>query len=275
MIFSRHLYSKGADTTLVHYQGNKFYHITVHTHTNVLIFLHGGVNNPKFHDTSQISGLNFLLEENNLFIRDALMNGFDVLIPITNDSLNWLTNHSYCFQYLSSFLDKSKKYANKYISGFSDGGIGSYKIFYDNTQYFDGLLVFNGYPQHQNFYQHVDYKKVTNKKILFFSTLRDKVIPYEFLLTEYIKQKEYNANTFLYVVKGGHSFAAYDSIAINNCFKILTSTISNSKHDKTHGFLVNDQLVEFYLYRKVITRKYNYGMDTYQENLKQRKKFKK
>ncbi len=255
----------------VDYKGNKFYHLTVDTNQNILIFLHGGVNNPYFQDTSKIPTLNYLLEDNKFFINNALRSGFDLLIPIKNDSLNWLNKHDYCFEKISSYLRTTKKYSNKYVSGFSDGGTGAYKMFYDNKDYFTGLMVFNGYPQHQNFNKKVDYKNVTDKKIIFYSTFQDKVIPYEFLLTEYAKQKKYNTNTFLRVVKGAHTFAAYDSMAILDCFKILTSKISNSKNDNTHGFIVNDQLIEFYVFRKMIVRKYAYARDIYEENRRQSK----
>jgi hypothetical protein len=275
LIFCLTSYAQDVDTSIVNYNGNKFYHLKVDTNTNILIFLHGGVNNPKFQDTSQVQKLNFLLEDNNLMISSALANGFNLLIPITNDSLNWLTNHNYCFKSISSYIDTFRKYSKKYISGFSDGGTGSYKIFYDNIQYFDGLAVFNGYPQHQNFYLNVNYKNTIDKKILFFSTLQDNVIPYEFLLTEYSKQKVYNTNTFLYIKTGAHTFADYDQKAINTCFNILTSKIKNSNNEAVHGFLESDKLIELYVFRKMIVKRYNYGIDFYEENRKQRKKYNK
>ena len=265
------LFAQKVDTTTVNFKGNKFYHITNDTNTRVLVFLHGGIKNPAFKDTSQLHKIDFLLEGNELFLDKALKNGFDLLIPQTNDSLNWLTNYNYCFQSFSSFFSTTKKYSKKYISGFSDGGTGSYKIFYKNSQYFDGLAVFNGYPLHENFYKKVDYTKGNNKKVVFFSTTKDKVIPYEFLLTEYCKQKKSNPNTFLYIKKGRHTFLEYDLEAINFCFDVLTARATNKKTEPIHGLVVNDEVLDFYVYRKKLLRKFRYGREYYKENQNQKK----
>lgn len=136
LAYNFNLYSQKADTLIVNFNGNKFYQITTESNNKLLIFLHGGVNNPKFKNSSVIPDLNFILEGNSTFITNALLNGFDLLIPLTNDSLNWLTNHIYCFSQLESYLGLVKHYSKKYISGFSDGGTGSYKIFYQNPDYF-------------------------------------------------------------------------------------------------------------------------------------------
>jgi len=263
--------SSKADTLVVNFNGSKFYHISSDSNDKVLIFLHGGISNPKFKDTSVMPDLNFILEGNTIFITNALLNGFDLLIPITNDSLNWLTNHTYSFRQFESYLKTFNNYSKKYISGFSDGGTGAYKIFHTNHQYFEGLLVFNGYPQHHDFYSKVNYKDITDKKVLFFSTFNDKVIPYEFLMTEYCKQKKYNTNTYLYIKKGGHTFVDYDLESANTCFNILTSKVKASKNDSIHGLLLDDKLIEFYVFRKMIVKKFNYGHDYYEENRKQEK----
>lgn len=199
-------FSQTIDTTLIKFSGNELFHIKSDTNSKVLIFLHGGVKNPLFDDTSRMFELYFLLEGNNYLIPLVLNNGYDLIIPVTNDSMNWLTNHKYCYETLINYILSSKTYDNKFISGFSDGGTGSFKIFYDYPSSFDGLVVFNGYPQHENFYQKVNYERISSKRIAFFSTYKDKRIPYEFLLTEYCKQKKTNANTFFYVKNGGHSF---------------------------------------------------------------------
>lgn len=107
--------------------------------------------------------------------------------------------------------------------------------------------------------------------MIYFSTFNDKVIPYEFLLTEYCKQKKYNANTYLYIKKGGHTFVDYDSNAVNTCFNILISKIENSKRDSIHGLILDDKLIEFYVFRKMVVKKFNYGREYYDENLEQEK----
>lgn len=242
---------------------NKFYFLKQEGSNKLLIFLHGGVTNPKVLDTTIPPSIDFLLEGNKLFITEAQKNGFDVFIPIANDSLNWLSNHAYCFNFLKGF---SKEYNSTYISGFSDGGTGSYKIFYDYSSYFNGLAVFNGYPQHKNFNLKVDYSAAHNKPIAYFSTFKDQVIPYEFLLTEYCKQKEFNANTFLLVRAGGHSFGAYKAEDLRTCFDILQSKITNTKKEALHGYVKQDSLVEFYPFRKKVVKKFGYGEEYYQLN---------
>src|SRR5690606_15434799 len=135
---------------------------------------------------------------------------FDLIIPITNDSLNWLNHPQESFIILKEYIKSlGKKYDEIYISGFSDGGTGSYKIFYKNPEHFDGLIIFNGYPQHSNHFKNVNYTSIENKKVIFMSTLKDKIIPYEFLLSEYCAQKKENADTYFYLAKGGHSFRNY------------------------------------------------------------------
>ncbi len=239
------------------------------------MFLHGGVNNPAFRDTSHIKDPDFLFEGNKTFAASALNNGFDVLVPVVNDSLNWLTGHQQCFRLIRDYLDTKKSYSTRYISGFSDGGTGSYKIFYDNPDYFDGLAVFNGYPQHKNFNKRVNYGETGNKRIVFFSTCDDNIIPYEFLLTEYCKQKESNPNTYFYVTDGDHAFDAYGKKECEICFDILTSRITNANTEPIHAFVANDTVIEFYRFRKKVFRKFHFGEDYLLINQKQEKKFNK
>ena len=94
-------FSQKADTSVINYNGNHFYHITSVNNSRILVFLHGGVRSSEFNDPSKINDLDFLMEGNKTFTVSALNNGFDLLIPITNDSLNWLTNHQYCFKIIT------------------------------------------------------------------------------------------------------------------------------------------------------------------------------
>jgi len=275
IIASNFAFSQLVDTAIVTIGKNTFYHIKSDQNSNVLIFLHGGVSNPRFANTTNIAGLHFLLEANQTFVASSLSNGFDLFIPVTNDSLNWVTNSQYCFDVFVHYLETSKSYTSKLISGFSDGGTGSYKMFYDNWGYFDGLVVFNGYPQHNNFYRKVEYQNVTDKKVIFFSTFDDEIIPYEFLLTEYCRQKEWNANTYLYVKQGRHSFFEYEQKEMDICFDVLTAKVNNRKKKVIHAFVKDDKVVEFYPFRKKIFKKFGYGEEYYQTNQKQGKSYKK
>lgn len=256
---------------LVSFNGNYFYHQKGDENSKLIIFLHGGVSNPSFSDSAQIPDLAYLMEDNTAFLETARLNEFDVLIPIKNKQFNWLSEPDYCFQVLTAYLASIDAYKTRIISGFSDGGTGSYKLFYQNNAYFDGLAVFNGYPQHNNAYKQVNYKAIVDKPVLFFSTFDDQTIPYEFLLTEYCKQKQSNANTYLYVKAGEHTFKEYGLNEMRLLFNVLTSKISNTKKDPVHALIKNDQVIQFYPYRKKIYKKYGYGKDYYQENKMQQK----
>ena len=241
-----------------------------------MVFLHGGVSNPYFNQSPDEILLDYLLEENHSFPEQAAANNFDLLFPVTDENFNWLDQPEKSFAILKNYIDStSEKYSEIYISGFSDGATGSFKIFYNNSGFFDGLVMFNGYPQHANFYKTVDYSTVTDKKVIFFSTLKDKVIPYEFLLTEYSKQKEENPDTYFYLTEGDHSFINYTQQDFEELFAILTNKVSNTKTEPVQGFVKDDKLVTIYPFRKKIVRKYNYGKETYETNKLQQKKYSK
>lgn len=274
LLIGRTSFSQSIDTLNIKFKGNDLYHIKNDTNSKVLIFLHGGVKNPMFDDSSKVFELDLLLEGNKYLIPLVLENGYDLVIPVTNDSMNWLTNHKYCYETLLEYIDSSKTYDTRFISGFSDGGTGSFKIFYDNPDSFDGLAVFNGYPQHENFYLKVNYEQISNKRIVFFSTYKDERIPYEFLLTEYCKQKKTNANTFIYLKDGGHSFNEYDKEEINLFIRIINSKISNAQNEPIHAYIEADEVKEFYPFRKKIWKKYGYGQEYYLINKEQAKQYK-
>lgn len=255
---------------------NQFYTISDSSNHKLILFLHGGVTNPWFKQPQNQISLNFLIENNDDFIKQVIDSNFDLIIPITNDSLNWLNNPKESFNSLNEYIKTiNKHYDEIYISGFSDGGTGSYKIFHENPEYFDGLIIFNGYPQHLNYFKNVNHSKIKNKKIIFVSTLKDKIIPFEFLLYEYCQQKKENANTYIYLAKGGHSFNSYGEKDFKEIFDILTNKVTNNKTEPIQGFVKNDQPITMYPFRKRIVKKYNFGEEIYEENVKQLKRFNK
>lgn len=275
ILVSPHLFSQITNTALVKFQEHNFYHISNSSNTKLLVFLHGGVINPAFDNPNEIPEISYLLEGNQVFITSATTNGFDVLIPVTDDSLNWLSNHQYCFQTIKEYIATTKSYDSRFISGFSDGGTGSFKIFYDNKRYFGGLVVFNGFPQNQNFQQSVSYDNLENTKIAFFSTFNDKQIEYEFLIIEYSKQKPLNANTYLHISEGGHSFKEYGPSEMDICFNILTSKVNNLETEAIQAYIENDSIIEFYTFRKKIYKKYLFGKKCFEENMAQEKLYQK
>lgn len=256
---------------------NFYFAISEKENSKLLIFLHGGISNPYFNQDINKIAFNYIIENNNSFIEKAEENEYDVILPIKNDTHNWLKEPNESFKILKEIINTTnKKYSQIILSGHSDGGTGSLKIFYSNPDFFSGLVIFNGYPQHNSFYKNADYKSITTKPIVFYSTLDDEIIPYEFLLTEYCQQKKSNPNTFLYLGEGDHNFSNYSANDFTQLFSILNGDIQNENTEETpiHGFVKNDSLITFYPFRKKITRKFGYGKIFLKENKKQSKNYK-
>ena len=144
------------------------------------------------------------------------------------------------------------------MSGFSDGATGAFKYFYRFPDKFKGLLLFNGYPQHNNFNKLVDYSRFSNYKIVFVSQKDDKIIPYEFEMTEFRRQKMTNANTYFLLVDGKHKFIQYNKKQFDQCITLLENNQSPelAEHDSTwifppvDGLMVNNEVLELYPFRK-------------------------
>lgn len=263
------------DAELTSLDSNYYFEKSAPVNTALLIFLHGGVSNPYFKQPPSEVELAYLLENNVAFYQQVENNGYDLIAPITNSDLNWLESPEKTFLFLKRVIEsKGKQYDKIIISGHSDGATASYKMFYKNLEFFNGLVLINGYPQHSNFYLSTKYESVTDKDIVFYGTLNDEVIPYEFLLTEYCKQKKSNPNTYLYLIEGDHNFSNYSNDDFAQLFSILNGQTVNKKTaaNPIHGFVKEDQLVEFYPFRKKIVRKFAYGEHFFHENKKQRKK---
>jgi len=214
-----------------------------------------------------------LLEDNSEFLQKAAANQYDMLIPVTSGSLDWLNNPNYCFQEFKDLIDSVGIYPDRVISGFSDGGTGSFKIFYLHPAYFTSLVVFNGFPYHKNFALKADYQQVINQKVIFFGTKNDPIIPYEFMLTTYCKQKEVNPNTYFYLSEGIHRFSDYHQKEMTLLFTLLDEESNNKETVPIQGFVKNDQLLEFYKFRKFVVRKYGFGEEYLKENRIQAKKY--
>lgn len=251
---------------------NSYFEISNDSNSKVLVFLHGGLGNPYFQQKADSIDFEYLIEANTEFVNQAVLNGFDLIVPISKDSLNWLYNPSSSLKILIEVLNQSgKENPEIYLAGFSDGGTGSFKMFYSDPDYFAGLIVFNGYPQHKNFNKTVDYQSIENKKILFFSTYKDKVIPYEFLMDAYCAQKKTNSNTFIYLASGDHSFSSYSGDDLNEVFEILLDQNTNKEKTPIQGFIKNDTVITLYPFRKKILRKYGFGEELYEANRRQKK----
>lgn len=156
-----------------------------------------------------------------------------------------------------------------------DGANGAYKYFYSHSNTLKGLLLFNGFPQYQNFYKTVDYKLVKAHKIIFVSQENDKVVPYEFLLTEYRRQKLVNNCTYFMLLKGKHEFVKYLASDFEKCISLLDSnyftneTVSDSMwiYPAVDAFMINKNILAYYGFKSSIARSFGMKKAEYNTNL--------
>jgi hypothetical protein len=240
----------------------------------LLIFLHGSISTFQGQVESKPKDLNTLLEFNKDFIATFGENGYDIIIPVAYNEYNWLDMKGDLF-IDSLFKAYKQNYSNIYLSGFSDGATGSFKYFHNNPSRFHGLVLFNGYPQHNNYYKGVDHKKIIDHKILFLSQKHDKVVPYEFLLIEYRRQKITNSETYFMLFEGDHDFSTYNRLNFEKCINILETSINIpiSNHDSiwifppVDGLIIKNELLETYQFRNSIARKFGMDKSEYKSNL--------
>ena len=134
-------------------------------------------------------------------------------------------------------------------------------MFHKVTKRIKELIVFNGYLQHNNFNQSIDYLKSNNgwRRTIFCSTKRDKTVPYEFTLLEYKRLRSIDPLTYMYISNGNHSFSAYDSADFAAIKELQHSKIRLGKHKTSSnldGLIANDSLYQAYYFRRRIGRKY-------------------
>ncbi len=231
----------------------------------LVFFLHGSAEAFKGKALNAPVETVVLTEGNEEFISVWKNQGYDVIMPICYNEFNWLEPRG---KFFVDTLTKmySVAYSSIYLTGFSDGGTGAYRYFYNNMDAYDGVIIFNGYPQLNNFNNTVDYKNCTSKKVLFVSQKSDKVVPYEFLLVEYRRQKMVNEQTYFWLREGKHQFVKYTKADFENCIALLERPTSARTEDRVStwvyppldGFLVGDSLREMYTFRAKIGK--GYGM---------------
>ncbi len=260
-----------------------YYHIETPTSIEsdkLIIYLHGGVSQFQFKNPTVVP-VSSLLEGNDFLLQTFTNAGYTVVIPIAYNQYNWLEDKGKSF--IKSILLKYKgEFEKIFIAGFSDGGTGSYQLFYQEPELFQGLVVFNGYPQHQNFHLKVDYKKVMNKAVVFFSTEQDKQIPYEYLLMEYRRQCMVNKHTYFLLRDGKHSFSEYGAEDFKDCIEYLSMPQDTAETDTEGKILVYppiDGLLSgtekrLYPFRKKIGKKYGMNETEYNRQDYSYKQFK-
>lgn len=242
------------------------YHITTSDKADkkgVIIYMHGGVSQFKGLQTPKSISLDNMFEGNTVFLPTVLATGYDVITPIAYNEYNWLEEGG--VKFITELVNKhAANYQEVIISGFSDGGTGAFRIFYQHPELFAGLWMFNGYPQHKNYYKTVDHYKGMGKHIIFYATESDKVIPYEFPLLEYRRQKILNEHTYFYLRAGSHSFKEYTQEDIEQGINILslkTETASSGDEIKVYppidGFVLNGVIKELYPFKSKIGKRYS------------------
>ncbi|MEZ5016177.1 MAG: hypothetical protein R2800_03940 [Flavipsychrobacter sp.] len=236
----------------------------------LILYMHGGVSQFKGTKPTLVPTVD-LLEGNQYFLPAATNAGYDVILPIAYNEYNWLEDKGelYINQIVATY---GKDYERIIISGFSDGGTGAYRFFYNNPKQYAGLLLFNGYPQLGNYYKKVNHYDGMGKTIVYSSCTNDKVIPYEFLLVEYRRQSMLNQHTYFILAEGKHSFAAYDQQHIDQCIALLKKEPTPQTNDKitlyppVDGLVVDGVLKHIYDFRKKTAKNYTMAATEYQNN---------
>jgi hypothetical protein len=257
-----------------------YYHYTKSDaqNDNLFIFLHGKVKNFNEKNPNRLIPIDSLLEGNLELLSTLKENKFDVLLPQSYNEANWINEKGADF--VSTLYEKySKNYKKIVIGGFSDGGTGAYRIFYTNPEKFEALVMFNAYPQMDYFNKKVDYFKVTNKEVFFISQKNDNLVPYEFMLMEYRRQKMVNTETYFILRNGKHEFSKY----VKNDFELIVKKILNpvkpneSKegyywiHAPIDGLVFNTEINELYDFRKSYSKQYNIDIKEYMSQVEAKK----
>lgn len=235
----------------------------------LIIYMHGGVS--RFKDLKQPIALNpeELFEGNKQFLPVMLNAGYDVILPIAYRAYNWLENEGE--EFINKIIEKHAE-VNKQliIAGFSDGATGAFRFFYNAPEKYDGVIVFNGYPQLQNYYKKVNHYKAIGKKIIYYSTLSDKNIPYEFLLIEFRRQQMLNECTYFILKDGGHAFSAYTKADFEQCTTLLNKkeqykpvTGELMLFPPIDGLIIDGILKKAYPFRKKTGKSYNMSHQEY------------
>ncbi len=233
----------------------------------LLIFLHGAVSQYKNSKENKPVNIETLLENNENFITSFNQAGYDLILPISYNEFNWLAGPG--MQYIDTLIKINNiNHSKIYLTGFSDGGTGAYQIFYSNPDRYEGVIIFNGYPQYNNFYKKVDYQKAVGKKVIFCSQRSDKVIPYEFLITEYRRQKMLNRETYFLLLDGHHKFNEYSKNNFEYCITLLDTITQQTMPSEGKIWIyapldalqIDSNVISFYPFRKTTVKKY--GMNS-------------
>ena len=253
--------------TFIHSGRNLFAYRLMSTASDersLLIFLHGSVRAYIGMKEAPLPGLSDLLEGNKTLEEQVSATGMDLVVPVVNGSFNWLEPDGKIW--IEALLERYRtQYSRIFIAGFSDGGTGAYRYFYDMPDRFAGLWILNGYPQLQNYQRKVDYRRNIEKPVLFYSQYEDKVVPYEFLLTEYRRQSIINGRALFRLFTGRHELQSYSAAAVREALDLLLAPANPAyvcSKDSVwifppfDAFMRDSSLVEPYSFRAKIGKRY-------------------
>lgn len=260
------------DTIVIDNTPLTYYYIktTKEQKNGLIIYMHGGVSQFKGKTTPvDISPIE-LLEGNEVFLPAVNNASYDIILPVAYNEYNWLEKAGEDF-IMQLVTIHGSRYKRTYISGFSDGGTGAFRFFYNNPpSTFAGMMVFNGYPQLENYYKKVDHSNGIGKNIIYLSTKSDKIIPYEFLLIEYRRQKILNEHTYFILRDGSHSFKEYGDADFKLCLNLLSKTSTQIEDPRyiwiyppIDGLVIDNEIKELYVFRKKTGKNYSMAKTEY------------
>ncbi len=252
-----------------------YYHFCKSTKPSkgLLFFMHGAVVRYMGQTESLPKDLSGLLESNTDLIPACENNGYDLIVPISYNEYNWLDKSGE--MYIEKLVGMYRiNYPAIYLSGFSDGATGAYRMFYKQPEIYAGVMIFNGYPQLHNYNKQVDYTRTIDRKIIYISQWNDKIIPYEFLLTEYRRQKLTNEATYMILVEGKHGFGSYHTKDFLHCFSLLEMPKLEVYKNRdsicifppVDGLIIAGKVEALYPFRKSVARKFGMNASEYELN---------
>jgi hypothetical protein len=243
----------------------------------LFIFLHTNLEAFQGKTENNAVPMDSLVEKNQALIQIFKSNGIDLLVPQAYNEYSWLKEKGE--EFISTLIETHKnRYESIMIGGFSEGGTAAYRIFYKNPEKFSALILFNAYPQQDYFNKNVDYTEVTNKKIFFVSQKNDKLLPYEFLLMEYRRQKLVNSESYFYLQDGKHEFN-YELSFFNELIQKLNysnkSNISNEGfiwvYPPIDGLVFDHEIINLVDFRKSYSERYNIDIKEYKSQVESKK----
>lgn len=246
------------------------HHIIRPQNKNLMIFLHGSISQFKNKKNSSVIPLDTLIEENTSFVNTFTDFGINMVFPIAHNQHNWLESSG--DEYLSKIIEKyAKKHENIYICGFSDGATGAYRYFHKFSEKLNGLILFNGFPQYENQHLQTDHKKISGKKIIYVSQYDDEVVPYEFSMVDYRRQKIVNQDSYLMIAKGAHEFKTYTEVEFYRIVDLLNKPGFSGKstledfwiYPPIDALIINNEILEIYPFRKKIGKQFGMNKQEY------------